>query len=51
MLIAAVEYEMIVDALKANHGNMTVAAAQLGLTRRILGLRMDRYKLAYKDFR
>ena len=49
--LAAVEYEMIVDALKANHGNMTVAAAQLGLTRRILGLRMDRYKLAYKDFR
>jgi len=49
--LAAVEYEMIVDALKANHGNMTLAATQLGLTRRILGLRMTKYKITFKDFR
>jgi len=49
--LATVEYELIVDALKANHGNTTVAAAHLGLTRRALSLRMNRYKLAYKDFR
>ena len=49
--LAAVEYEMIVEALKLHHGNMTEAAAQLGLTRRILGLRMAAYKLNYKDYR
>ena len=31
--LAAVEYEMIVDALKAHRGNTTLAASQLGLTR------------------
>ena len=49
--LAAVEYEMIVEAIKLHHGNMTEAAAQLGLTRRILGLRMTAYKINYKDYR
>ncbi|TCJ14920.1 GAF domain-containing protein [Parasulfuritortus cantonensis] len=49
--LAAVEYEMIVEALQISHGNMTDAATRLGLTRRVLGLRMERYKLSYKDFR
>jgi Nif-specific regulatory protein len=49
--IAAVEYEMIVEALKTHKGNMTKAAEELGLTRRMLGLRMERYKLSYKPFR
>ena len=31
--------------------DMTEAAAQLGLTRRILGLRMAKYKLDYKSYR
>ncbi len=47
----AVEYEMIVEALKSHQGNMTEAAKELGLTRRILGLRMERHKLNYKAFR
>ncbi len=47
----AIEYEMIVEALKLHQGNMTGAATQLGLTRRILGLRMAKYKLDHKDFR
>ena len=47
----AIEYEMIVDSLKLHHGNMTEAATQLGLTRRILGLRMAKYKLDHKNFR
>ncbi len=47
----AIEYEMIVEALKLHHGNMTETAAQLGLTRRILGLRMAKYKLDHKAFR
>jgi Nif-specific regulatory protein len=49
--LAAVEYEMIVEAIKLHQGNMTETAAQLGLTRRMLGLRMATYKLNYKDYR
>jgi Nif-specific regulatory protein len=49
--LAAVEYEMIIEAIKLHHGNMTEAATQLGLTRRILGLRMNAYKINYKDYR
>jgi len=47
----AIEYEMIVETLKLHQGNMTGAATQLGLTRRILGLRMAKYKLDHKNFR
>ncbi|GEO80030.1 sigma-54 interaction domain-containing protein [Pararhodospirillum oryzae] len=47
----AVEYEMIVEALKTHNGNMTEAAQQLGLTRRILGLRMEKHGISYKSFR
>jgi Nif-specific regulatory protein len=46
----AVEYEMIIEALKVQQGNTTEAARMLGLTRRILGLRMGKYKLNHKDF-
>ncbi|MBK1614291.1 sigma-54-dependent Fis family transcriptional regulator [Rubrivivax gelatinosus] len=49
--VTAIEFEMIVEALKLHHGNASAAAVQLGLTRRMLGLRMRRYKLDYKDFR
>lgn len=49
--LSLIEYEMIVDALKLHQGNMTGAAAQLGLTRRILGLRMVKYKIDHKIFR
>lgn len=49
--IQAIEYEMIVEALKLHDGNVTDAAKQLGLTRRILGLRMAQYKLDHQNFR
>jgi Nif-specific regulatory protein len=49
--IATYAYEMIVDALKVSDGNMSEAAQMLGLTRRILGLRMKQYGIDYKDFR
>jgi Nif-specific regulatory protein len=49
--IHAVEYEMIVDTLKTHNGNMTEAAKELGLTRRILGLRMEKHNISYKTFR
>ena len=49
--LQVVEYEMIVDALKNSHGNTSAAAKELNLTRRILGLRMEKYNINYKDFR
>jgi Nif-specific regulatory protein len=49
--MGAVEYEMIVDALKTQDGNMSETARELGLTRRILGLRMEKYGINYKDYR
>jgi Nif-specific regulatory protein len=49
--VRAVEYEMIVDALKNSHGHIGDAAKELGLTRRMLGVRMERYGITYKSFR
>lgn len=49
--LGVIEYEMIIDALKTYGGNMTEAARELGLTRRIFGLRMKKYNINYKDFR
>ncbi|TWA70171.1 Fis family NifA subfamily transcriptional regulator [Azospirillum brasilense] len=49
--LQAVEYEMIVEALKTHTGNMTEAAKELNLTRRMLGLRMEKYGISYKAFR
>ena len=47
----AVEYEMIVEALKTHNGNTTEAARELGLTRRMMGLRMAKYDISYKTYR
>jgi Nif-specific regulatory protein len=49
--LASVEYEMLVEALKTHNGNMTEAARELGLTRRIMGLRLGKFNLDYKTFR
>lgn len=49
--LSAIEYEMIVEALKLHGGNMTDTARQLGLTRRILGLRMAKYNLDHHSYR
>jgi len=49
--LGAIEYEMIVEALKAHDGNMTEAAKILGLTRRIMTLRMNKYDINYKNYR
>jgi len=49
--INAVEYEMIVEALKNSSGNIGDAATELGLTRRMLGVRMERHGISYKVFR
>jgi len=47
----AVEREMIVEALKVNRGFIAKAARQLGLTERIMGLRVKKYSIAPERFR
>ncbi len=42
---------MIIEALKTSNGHMGEAARELGLTRRMLGARMERYGITYKTFR
>ena len=49
--LEAIEYEMIVDALKATHGNASKAAEMLGLTNRMMGLRLNKYGVDYRSFR
>lgn len=49
--IEAVEYEYIIEALKKTQGNMTNAAEELGMTRRMLGLRLKKYDVDYRKFR
>jgi Nif-specific regulatory protein len=49
--LSLMEYEIIVESLSLHQGNMSKAAARLGLTRRMLGLRMAKYQLNYKDYR
>ncbi len=47
----AVEYEMIIDALTIFKGNISAAAEELGLSRRILSLRMAKFGINYKKYR
>jgi Nif-specific regulatory protein len=49
--LASVEYEMLIEALKSHNGNMSEAARELGMTRRVLGLRLDKYRIDYKKYR
>ena len=49
--LEAMEYEMLVEALRLHRGNSTEAARELGLTRRTMGLRMKKHRLDYREFR
>ncbi len=49
--LAAVEKEMIVEALKSHRGIMAKAARQLGLTERIMGLRVKAHEIDARRFR
>jgi len=44
--LGVLEKELIVDALKMRKGNRAAAARQLGLTERIMGLRVEKYGLS-----
>ncbi len=45
------EKACIVDAMDACNGQIVKAAQALGLTQRILGLRLKKYNIDYRDFR
>jgi Nif-specific regulatory protein len=49
--LQSVEHEMIVEALKTHRGNVSEAASELNLTRRVLSLRMKAYGIDYKAYR
>ncbi|HSQ42201.1 MAG TPA: sigma 54-interacting transcriptional regulator [Fibrobacteraceae bacterium] len=49
--LGKVEKELLVDALKAAHGNVAAAARKLGITERMMGIRVRKYGIdasAYK---
>ncbi|MDY6988604.1 MAG: sigma 54-interacting transcriptional regulator [Thermodesulfobacteriota bacterium] len=50
-ILQVVERNLIVDALRENGGNMTTAAASLGTSERVMGLRVRKYQLNPKGFR
>lgn len=43
--LAKIERELLQDALRATHGNITRAARQLGITERMMGIRIRKYNL------
>lgn len=49
--LSRIEYDLIVEALGMFQGNVSRAAAHLNMTRRALGLRLEKYRLNYKQFR
>lgn len=49
--VSALEHEMIVAALKETGGNMAGAARQLGVSERIMGLRVKRYGVEIERFK
>ncbi|MCC8194776.1 MAG: sigma 54-interacting transcriptional regulator [Deltaproteobacteria bacterium] len=49
--LEALELRMITEALSDSRGNMAKAASRLGITERIMGLRMKKYGLSFKEFR
>jgi len=49
--LAAVEREMIAEALKASKGNAAEAARTLGVTERTMGLRLKEHKISPSRFK
>lgn len=49
--IARLEKEMLIEALKMDHGNSASAALRLGVTERRFRLGLDRYKIDWRRFR
>lgn len=49
--LANLERNYLESALEATHGNIKLAARNLGITQRVMGLRMKRHNLDYRRFR
>jgi Nif-specific regulatory protein len=49
--LESLERELILDALKSSRGNMAKAAAALGVTERVMGLRVKHYGIESRRFR
>jgi Nif-specific regulatory protein len=49
--IARLEKELLVEALKIEHGNSALAARRLGVTERRFRFALQKYKLDYRSFR
>lgn len=49
--LEAVERDLIIDALKTSRGNMAKAARALGITERLMGLRVAKYGIDRRQFR
>lgn len=49
--VESLEREMIIDSLKTSGGKIAPAAKELGLTERILGLRVKKYQIEAKKFK
>lgn len=49
--LGAFEREMIIEELKVTHGNLAAAARTLGLTERIMGLRVKKFAIDPRKFR
>ncbi len=49
--LESLERELIIEALKNNRGNKAKAAKQLGITERIMGLRVDKYGIEPRVYR
>ena len=45
------ERELMLDALRATSGNVSKAAGKLGISKRIMGLRMAKHEIDYREFR
>ncbi|MCF6287552.1 MAG: AAA family ATPase, partial [Candidatus Hydrogenedentes bacterium] len=46
-----VEREMIIESLKVGKGNKAKAARELGITERLMGLRVSKYNINTREFR
>ncbi len=50
-LVENYEIELITEALKESAGNQSKAARQLGLTKRIIQYKIQKYNIEYRRFR
>ncbi|RDD29815.1 sigma-54-dependent Fis family transcriptional regulator [Prosthecochloris sp. ZM] len=47
----AIEHDMIIEALKRTKGNMSKASRQLGLSERVMGLRVKKFSIDFRKYR